>query len=176
MIEAAEGRRGGDGRARQGDQEPRLEAARSVIDGPELNENFARAAQNIEGLDVLPIGGGQCLTTPPQADTLVLTRLAWSAGGAAEMSAKPQHYDVIPQTGDHRRRPPWPPGERRCLRSGDGPRTSRRSMDAVEALFGVEVKAVNTTITKGKLVATARDGRVAEKKPIRDPQARNPIA
>jgi len=44
-----------------------------VIDGPELNENFARAAQNIEGLDVLPSVGANVYDIL-RRDTLVLTK------------------------------------------------------------------------------------------------------
>jgi large subunit ribosomal protein L4 len=44
-----------------------------VIDGPELNENFARAAQNIEGLDILPSVGANVYDILKR-DTLVLTK------------------------------------------------------------------------------------------------------
>ena len=44
-----------------------------IIDGAELNENFARAAANIEGLDVLPSMGANVYDIL-RRDTLVLTR------------------------------------------------------------------------------------------------------
>ena len=44
-----------------------------VIDGAEVNENFARAAQNIEGLDVLPSQGANVYDILKR-DTLVLTK------------------------------------------------------------------------------------------------------
>ncbi len=44
-----------------------------VIDGAEVNENFARAAQNIEGLDVLPSMGANVYDILKR-DTLVLTK------------------------------------------------------------------------------------------------------
>ncbi len=44
-----------------------------VIDGPELNENFARAAANIEGLDVLPSMGANVYDIL-RRDTIVLTK------------------------------------------------------------------------------------------------------
>jgi large subunit ribosomal protein L4 len=44
-----------------------------VIDGPEVNENFARAARNIEGLDVLPSVGANVYDIL-RRDTLVLTK------------------------------------------------------------------------------------------------------
>lgn len=44
-----------------------------VIDGPEVNANFARAARNIEGLDVLPSAGANVYDIL-RRDTLVLTR------------------------------------------------------------------------------------------------------
>lgn len=65
------------------------------------------------------------------------------------MSAKAEHYDVI-------RRPVIT--EKSTMASEAGAVVFEVSMDAtkpaikdaVEALFGVKVKAVNTTITKGK--------------------------
>ncbi|RBI75787.1 50S ribosomal protein L23 [Roseovarius sp. TE539] len=65
------------------------------------------------------------------------------------MSAKPQHYDVI-------RKPVIT--EKATMASEHGAVVFEVAMDAakpqikeaVEALFGVKVKAVNTTITKGK--------------------------
>ena len=65
------------------------------------------------------------------------------------MSVKPEHYDVI-------RRPIIT--EKATLASENGTVVFQVAMDAtkplikeaVEAVFGVKVKAVNTTITKGK--------------------------
>ncbi len=65
------------------------------------------------------------------------------------MSAKPEHYDVI-------RKPIVT--EKATMTSENGGVVFEVSKDAskpqikqaVEALFGVKVKAVNTTITKGK--------------------------
>ena len=66
------------------------------------------------------------------------------------MNAKPQHYDVI-------RRPIIT--EKATMASENGAVVFEVAMDAnkpqikeaVETLFGVKVKAVNTTITKGKV-------------------------
>ncbi len=66
------------------------------------------------------------------------------------MSAKPEHYDVI-------RKPIVT--EKATMTSENGGVVFEVSKDAskpqikqaVEALFGVKVKAVNTTITKGKV-------------------------
>ncbi|MEM6889686.1 MAG: 50S ribosomal protein L23 [Pseudomonadota bacterium] len=66
------------------------------------------------------------------------------------MSAKPEHYDVI-------RKPVIT--EKATMTSENGAVVFEVAMDAakpqikeaVEALFGVKVKAVNTTITKGKV-------------------------
>ncbi|NDW54792.1 50S ribosomal protein L4 [Aliiroseovarius sp. PrR006] len=44
-----------------------------VIDGAEVNENFARAAKNIEGLDILPTMGANVYDILKR-DTLVLTK------------------------------------------------------------------------------------------------------
>jgi large subunit ribosomal protein L4 len=49
-----------------------------VIDGPELNENFARAAANIEGLDVLPSMGANVYDILKR-DTLVITKAGLEA-------------------------------------------------------------------------------------------------
>lgn len=49
-----------------------------VIDGAEVNANFARAARNIEGLDVLPSMGANVYDIL-RRDTLVLTRAAVEA-------------------------------------------------------------------------------------------------
>ena len=49
-----------------------------VIDGAEVNANFARAAQNIENLDVLPSVGANVYDIL-RRDTLVLTRAAIDA-------------------------------------------------------------------------------------------------
>ncbi|HKL05783.1 MAG TPA: 50S ribosomal protein L23 [Roseovarius sp.] len=65
------------------------------------------------------------------------------------MSAKPEHYDVI-------RKPVIT--EKATMASESGAVVFEVAIDsnkpqikeAVEALFGVKVKAVNTTITKGK--------------------------
>ena len=65
------------------------------------------------------------------------------------MSAKPEHYDVI-------RKPIIT--EKATMTSENGAVVFEVAIDsnkpqikeAVEALFGVKVKAVNTTITKGK--------------------------
>ena len=76
------------------------------------------------------------------------------AGGAAEMSAKPEHYDLI-------RKPIIT--EKATMASEHGAVVFEVAMDAtkpqikeaVEALFNVKVKAVNTTITKGKRRSSA---------------------
>ncbi len=49
-----------------------------VIDGPELDANFARAARNIEGVDVLPAGGANVYDIL-RHDQLVLTKAAVEA-------------------------------------------------------------------------------------------------
>jgi len=57
------------------------------------------------------------------------------------MSAEPKHYDTI-------RKPIIT--EKATMASENGAVVFEVAMEAVEALFGVKVKAVNTTITKGK--------------------------
>jgi large subunit ribosomal protein L4 len=46
-----------------------------IIDGPELNESFAKAARNITGIDVLPCQGANVYDIL-RRDTLVLTKAA----------------------------------------------------------------------------------------------------
>ena len=65
------------------------------------------------------------------------------------MSAKPEHYDVI-------RKPVSTEKSTMASENGavvfevDIASSKPQIKEAVEALFGVKVKAVNTTITKGK--------------------------
>ena len=49
-----------------------------VIDGPEVDENFARAASNLPGVDVLPQQGANVYDIL-RRDTLVLTKSAVEA-------------------------------------------------------------------------------------------------
>ena len=49
-----------------------------IIDGAEVNENFARAARNIDGIDVLPSAGANVYDIL-RRDTLVLTKAAVEA-------------------------------------------------------------------------------------------------
>jgi len=49
-----------------------------IIDGAEVNENFARAARNIDGIDVLPSMGANVYDIL-RRDTLVLTKAAVAA-------------------------------------------------------------------------------------------------
>ena len=49
-----------------------------VIDGAEVNENFAKAARNIEGIDILPTMGANVYDILKR-DTLVLTKAAVEA-------------------------------------------------------------------------------------------------
>lgn len=80
------------------------------------------------------------------------------------MSAKPQHYDLI-------KKPIIT--EKATLASENGAVVFQVAMDAtkpmikeaVEAVFGVKVKAVNTTITKGKVKRfRGRPGERSDKK------------
>ena len=80
------------------------------------------------------------------------------------MSIKPEHYDVI-------RRPIIT--EKATMASENGAVVFEVAMDAskpvikeaVEAVFGVKVKAVNTTITKGKVKRfRGRPGERSDKK------------
>ena len=78
------------------------------------------------------------------------------------MSAKAEHYDVI-------RKPIIT--EKATMASENGAVVFEVAMDsnkpqikeAVEALFGVKVKAVNTTITKGKVKALPRSSSASGK-------------
>ena len=80
------------------------------------------------------------------------------------MSVKPEHYDVI-------RRPIIT--EKATMASENGAVVFQVAMDsskpqikeAVEAVFGVKVKAVNTTITKGKVKRFR--GRIGERSDVK---------
>ena len=80
------------------------------------------------------------------------------------MSAKAEHYDVI-------RKPVIT--EKSTLASENGAVVFEVSIDAakpqikeaIEALFGVKVKAVNTTITKGKVKRFR--GRIGQRKDVK---------
>ena len=80
------------------------------------------------------------------------------------MSAKPEHYDVI-------RKPVIT--EKSTMASEAGavvfevamPATKPEIKAAVEELFGVKVKAVNTTITKGKVKRFR--GRLGQRKAVK---------
>ena len=67
-----------------------------IIDGAEVDANFALAARNIPNIDVLPVQGINVYDIL-RRDKLVLTKAARRcAGGALQMSTKdPRHYDVI---------------------------------------------------------------------------------
>ena len=145
-----------------------------IIDGAEVPEAFARAARNIEGLDVLPSMGANVYDIL-RRDTLVLTRAGVEAlearlsgvkpaprrrardrarararaRGGRDVTARPEHYDVI-------RRPVIT--EKATMTSEAGGvvfevakgAAKPQIKEAVEALFGVKVKRVNTVVTKGK--------------------------
>ena len=80
------------------------------------------------------------------------------------MSAKPEHYDVI-------KKPVIT--EKATMASENGAVVFQVAMDAtkpqikeaVESVFGVKVKAVNTTITKGKVKRFR--GRLGERKDVK---------
>ena len=80
------------------------------------------------------------------------------------MSAKPEHYDVI-------RKPVIT--EKATMASDNGAvvfevaiaSSKPQIKEAVEALFGVKVKAVNTTITKGK--AKRFRGKLGKRKDVK---------
>jgi len=80
------------------------------------------------------------------------------------MSAKPEHYDLINKPVNT---------EKATMASENGAVVFQVAMDAtkpmikeaVEAVFGVKVKAVNTTITKGKVKKfRGRPGERSDKK------------
>ncbi len=87
-----------------------------IIDGAELDENFARAARNIPQVDVLPQPGANVYDIM-RRDTLVLTKDAVAAsGGAPEMSKSPSVIPRRQRAEAHRRarlRHHPPPGDHR---------------------------------------------------------------
>ena len=120
-----------------------------VIDGAEVNEAFARAARNIDSVDVLPSMGANVYDILKRDTSGDHQSGCRSTGGSSEMSTKAELYDVI-------RKPIIT--EKSTMASEHGAVVFEVAIDsnkpqikeAVETLFGVKVKAVNTTITKGK--------------------------
>jgi len=73
-----------------------------------------------------------------------------STGGPFEMSAKHEtFYDGDPQARVITEKRRWLPSTTPCFRSRVRQQTAN-DQRSCEALFGVKVKAVNTSITKGK--------------------------
>ena len=112
-----------------------------IIDGAEVETNFALAARNIPNVDVLPVQGINVYDIL-RRDKLVLTKAARRcAGGAVQMStADPRHYDVIlapvitEKATDRVRAEPG-------RVQGRADATKPQIKEAVEKLFDVKVKA-----------------------------------
>ena len=97
-----------------------------VVDGASVNEEFLVASRNIEGLDILPSMGANVYDIL-KSDTLVITK----AGVITEKATMASEANAV---------------------VFEVAMDSNKPMikEAVEAVFGVKVKAVNTSITKGK--------------------------
>ena len=67
------------------------------------------------------------------------------------MSVKPEHYDLIRKPIITEKATLASEHGARGLRGGDGRDQAARSRRRSRALFNVKVKAVNTTVTKGKV-------------------------
>ena len=122
-----------------------------IIDGAEVEANFRSAARNIPNIDVLPSAGHQRLRHHAPQDAGADQGRARCAGGAVQMSTSdPRHYDVIlspvitekaTMASEHNK------VVFKVARNATKPQIK----EAVEKLFDVKVKNVNTLIRQGKV-------------------------
>jgi large subunit ribosomal protein L23 len=123
-----------------------------VIDGADVdggvNENFRKASANIVGVNALPAVGANVYDILKH-ETLVLTRAAVEKLMAKDKAIDNRHYDVI--VAPHITEKATLLSEFNAVVfkvSGDA--TKPQIKAAVEALFDVKVKGVNTLVQKGK--------------------------
>ena len=135
-----------------------------IIDGAEIEAGFAHAARNIPNIDVLPVQGinvYDILRRQARADQ----GRPRCAGGALQMSTSdPRHYDVIlspvitekATTASEHNKVVF-----KVARTATKPQIKA----AVEKLFDVKVKSVNTLVRKGKVKAFK--GTVGRQSPVK---------
>ena len=122
-----------------------------IIDGAEVEANFRSAARNIPNIDVLPVQGINVYDVM-RRKTLVLTKAALDALEARFKwsTSDPRHYDVIlspvitekaTMASEHNK----------VVFKVRKNATKPQIKEAVEKLFDVKVKNVNTLTRKGKL-------------------------
>jgi large subunit ribosomal protein L4 len=147
VIEVGGPRRGQDGRARQAARQPGLEARAGDRRGGERQLRPRRPQHRHPGR-----AAGhrrQRLRHPAPRHARAHARGGRSPGGPPEMNATPEQYDII-------RRPvitekATMASEANAVVFEVAPEATKPLIkQAVEALFGVKVKAVNTVVTKGK--------------------------
>ena len=123
-----------------------------IIDGAEIEANFARRrAQHPEHRRAAG-AGHQRLRHPAAQDPGADQGGGRCAGGAVQMSTSdPRHYDVILVAGDHRKGDHGVRAQQGHVQGGASTATKPQIKEAVEKLFDVKVKSVNTLIRKGKV-------------------------
>ena len=136
-----------------------------LIDGAEVAADVRTAARNIPNIDVLPVVGINVYDIM-RRHKLVLTRAALDAlGGAIQMTTTdPRHYDVIvaplitekaTNASEHNK----------VVFKVAMTATKPQIKEAVEKLFDVKVKSVNTLRRRGKWkVFKGRYGRQSDTK------------
>ena len=139
-----------------------------IIDGAEVDANFAlRGAQHPEHRRAAG-AGHQRLRHPAAAEAGADQGGRRSAGGALQMSTTdPRHYDVILSPVITEKATTASEHNQVVFKVARGA-TKPQIKEAVEKLFDVKVKSVNTNIRKGKIKAVK--GRIGEQS---DGQARD---
>ena len=121
-----------------------------IIDGAEVEANFRNAARNIPEYRRAAGAGHQRLRHHAAQDLGADQGRARCAGGALQMTTSdPRHYDVIVVAGDHREGDHGVRAQQGRVQ-GAQDATKPQIKEAVEKLFDVKVKSVNTLIRKGK--------------------------
>jgi len=116
----------------------------------EVHNGFAAAARNIPNIDVLPVQGINVYDIL-RRQKLVLTKAALRCvGGALQMkNIDPRHYDIIVFSGRNRKGDVASEHNKVVFRVASKA-TKPQIKEAVEKLFDVKVKSVNTLVRKGK--------------------------
>ncbi len=123
-----------------------------IIDGAEVDDELriGRAQHSEHRRAADP--GHQRLRHPAPRQARADQGRGRCAGGALQMSTSdPRHYDVILSPGDHRKGDRWRPSTTRSSSRSRATATKPQIKEAVEKLFDVKVKSVNTLVRKGKV-------------------------
>ena len=122
-----------------------------IIDGAEIERGFARAARNIPNIDVLPVQGINVYDILRRKTPGADQGGGRSAGGALQMSKKTRRRTTSSARRPSPRSRRWSRSTTRWSSSVARDATKPEIKAAVEKLFNVKVKAVNTQVRKGKM-------------------------